>query len=114
MAVHVQGVADVYSDIITHLSLHTANGGTTGANELAGGDYTREVPVYGAPAGGIADLASAVTFGGPAVASDALYVGFWVGAVWQGSALLSDGGKTGFVAPDTLTLSSAPVVVTAP
>lgn len=95
---------------ITELSLHFTDGGATGTDELAGGSYTREVPSYvTAAAGGVDDLAASVIFGGPAAATNATHLGFRAGATWLGSVALAV-AKNGFVDPDTLTVSSAPIV----
>jgi hypothetical protein len=62
----------------THLSLHSANPGNTGANELTGGTpaYARKVPVWAAPVNGRRNLTAAQQFDVPAGSSVA-YVGFW-------------------------------------
>jgi len=99
---------------VTHLSLHSSDGSTTGANELAGGSYAREVPDYSdAAATGEDDLADPVTFGGPASPTNATHLGFWATSTWLGSVALAV-TKTGFVDPDTLTVTSAPIVAAVP
>ena len=44
------------------LSLHTAYPGTTGANEVTGGSYTREAATFGVAVGGERAMSPAVTF----------------------------------------------------
>lgn len=59
----------------THLSLHTGDPSTTGANELAGGSYARAALSWGSASSG-AVTASAVAFSVPASTTIA-YIGFW-------------------------------------
>lgn len=97
---------------VTELSLHTADGSTTGNNELAGGSYTREVPTYAAGSSdGEYDISGSVVFNGPAAPATATHLGFWDGAVWLGSVALAASKVLG--PGDTLTITSAPVVATA-
>ncbi|TDE02822.1 hypothetical protein [Jiangella asiatica] len=108
--------ADAVGAAVAQLSLHSADPGATGANELPlTGAYTREVPDYsGAAAGGVDDLAAPVTFGGPAVATNAGFLGFWAaGSVWLGGVALT-AAKPGFIDPDTLEVTSAPVQAAVP
>ena len=73
------------------LSLHTADGGTTGANEITG--YTRIVPAFNSAASGSASMSTVATFtitgatsGSPIVVT---HVGGWTsGSAWLGSAAL--------------------------
>lgn len=60
----INAAVDGAAATITHVSLHTADPGTTGANEATGGGYTREALVWGAAAGTEAD-ATQVTFDVP-------------------------------------------------
>lgn len=111
MAVQVSAVADVVGAAVSHLSLHSSDGGSTGADELTGGSYARQTPDYsGAASGGTDDLASSVVFGGPAAATSASHLGFWNSTTWLGSVALAT-TKGGFVDPDTLTVTSAPIQV---
>lgn len=109
--------ADAVGAAVAELSLHSADPGGTGASELpTTGSYTREVPDYsGSAAGGEDDLATPVTFGGPGVATDATHLGFWgsAGATWLGGVALTS-PKLGFVDPDTLEVTSAPIVAAVP
>ncbi|HLU76155.1 MAG TPA: hypothetical protein VKZ82_28515 [Nonomuraea sp.] len=94
---------------ITHLSLHTANGGSTGADELSGGGYARQAPTYAAPSGGIADLADPIEFGAPGTAATVTHVGFWDGSTWLGSRALIEPREVQPTDP-FIRLSVAPVV----
>lgn len=49
---------------VTHVSLHTASPGTTGANELTAGTagYARIAKTYGAASATVADIVSAAVF----------------------------------------------------
>src|SRR5690606_9777613 len=47
---------------VTHLSLHTGDPGTTGANEVTGGTYARVDRGYSAPTAGAGNITSAATF----------------------------------------------------
>lgn len=63
--------------LCTYLSLHTADPGTTGANEVAGGSYARQPITFGASAGGTAPSSNGQTFSNmPAVAGN-LWIGTW-------------------------------------
>lgn len=60
-----------------YASLHTADPGATGANELTGGSYERQPITFGAASGGVMSATNTQSFSGmPAVAGD-LYVGLW-------------------------------------
>lgn len=61
---------------IGHVSLHTADPGTTGANEVSGGDYTRLLPAFDPAAAGEMELAESVTFDVPG-GTTVSHVGFW-------------------------------------
>jgi hypothetical protein len=65
-------IATVYA------SLHTANPGATGTNEVTGGSpaYARKLLTFNAPATGSMALTSSVTFDVPAGTTVA-YVGLW-------------------------------------
>jgi hypothetical protein len=69
------------------MSLHTADPGTSGSNELAGGSYARQTISYGAAASGqIANIATATYTNLPA--GTVTHVGFWKsGQFCQGAAL---------------------------
>lgn len=94
---------------VTDLSLHSADGGTTGADELTGGSYARVAPSYDAPAAGTAALSGPVTFDGPGSLTTVTHVGFWDSTTWLGSAPLTESRGVG--PGDTLSLTAAPVKV---
>ena len=72
-----------------YLSLHTADPGTTGANELAGGSYARQAITFAAASGGSKASNDAQAFTGmPAVSGD-LWIGIWSAAT-AGTFLLGD------------------------
>jgi len=63
----------------THASLHTGSPGETGANEVAGGSYARQLVAaagWTAAAGGLSDNLNAITFGGMP-AGEVQAVGLW-------------------------------------
>ena len=72
----------------TQISLHTADPGTTGANEYAGAGYARVAAVaadWDAPATGVVTLNNDKAFTG--VALDPLtHFGIWAGATFVGDA----------------------------
>lgn len=77
------------------VSAHTADPGTTGANEVFGGSYARKSITWGSSSGGAIDSSNAPEIdipGGNTVA----YVGFWAHvsstaqAEWMGSYNVTD------------------------
>ncbi len=75
---------------ITQLSLHTADPGATGANEVTGGTpaYARKVANWSAAAAGDKTLSDEPIFDVPA--GTVAYVGFWdVSNVWRGSQIVT-------------------------
>lgn len=70
--------ADAVAGTCDQISLHDADPGGTGANELSGGSpaYARKAPSWSAAASGSASTASALVFDVPASATVA-YVGYW-------------------------------------
>lgn len=50
---------------ITHVSLHTADPGTTGANEVSGGSYARQAVTWGAAASGVKSSTADITWNVP-------------------------------------------------
>lgn len=72
-------IATKYGQDIAFFSLHSADPGTTGANELTGGapPYARKAPTWSAPAGGV--INSTVLFDVPTGAQVA-WVGGWSSA----------------------------------
>lgn len=60
----------------THVSLHTDDPGTTGADEVTGGSYARQAVTWGAASGGSKTNSSALTFSIPA-GTTITHVGLW-------------------------------------
>lgn len=52
--------------LITHVSLHTADPGGTGANEVTGGSYARKAVTWGAASGGVVAMSNDPVFDVPA------------------------------------------------
>ena len=71
------------------MSLHTADPGTTGANEVTGGSYARQQVAYGsASAGQIKNIATATFTNLPA--GTVTHAGFWKNSQFcQGAALIA-------------------------
>lgn len=85
------------------VSLHTADPGTTGASEVAGGTYARVAVTWGAASGGQVANSNALTINLPA-ATTAAYFGVWsassAGTYYIGGALspsVTTGGSAGVV-----------------
>lgn len=82
---------DAMVDIILDASLHTADPGGTGANEVTGGSYTRQAVAWdaaGATTPAVVEMTSPIVFQVPA-ANEINYVGLWSsGPVWQGAIQL--------------------------
>lgn len=94
---------------IDAISLHSADPGQNGANEIAGGApaYARKVPAWNAAANGQKTLNGALTFDVPAGATVA-HVGFWAGATFKGSSDVTDEAYTG---QGTFTVNSATLAI---
>lgn len=95
---------------VTHLSLHTGDPGRTGANEVAGGSYARQVVAYGPPSDGAGDITERVSVPVPA-GVEITHWGCWDGdtflfggAFANGQPYASDGiyhvDTAGYVATD--------------
>lgn len=85
---------------ITHISLHTADPGTTGANEVTGGEYARIAVVaadFDSANGGAVQLNNDKLFSGPAGTS-VPFCGFWndTDFVAGGAAADSEGATESF------------------
>lgn len=103
-------LADTLKGRFGLLSIHSADPGTTGANEVSGGTYARLAPSYGAAAAGTADLSASLTFNMPA-GSSAAYWGAWSadGLTFRGSRPLS--AVENFTDAGSYELTSAPATV---
>jgi len=60
----------------THVSLHTADPGANGANEVTGSPYTRELADWAAASGGTAVNDGAIVFDVPSLTTIA-FIGYW-------------------------------------
>ena len=63
--------------LIGFLSLHTADPGTTGANEVSGGSYARQAITFGAASGGTATSTNTQTFSAMPAVGGNLWIGTW-------------------------------------
>lgn len=102
---------DAATALLTFASLHSADPGATGANEITGGSpaYARKAVVYDPAAGGVAALDAAIEFDVPAGTTVA-YVGFWSassGGTWRGGDQLS--ASESFTGQGVYRLTAAPV-----
>lgn len=81
---------------VTHASLHSADPGSGGTNELSGGSpaYARLVPVFNAAVSASRALNANLVFDVPAGATVA-YVGYWETAVFLGSDPVTNESFTG-------------------
>lgn len=70
---------------ITHASLHTADPGTNGANEVTGGSYARQAVTMAAASGGTRSASNQPVFSVPA-ATTVAWIGLWNGSTFLGSA----------------------------
>jgi hypothetical protein len=73
-----------------YVSLHTGDPGNTGANEVTGGSYIRQLETFGAAASGALSNVTDITFENMPSCT-VTYVGFWdadTAGVFKGSAAL--------------------------
>lgn len=73
---------------ITQISLHTADPGTTGADEVAGGSYARQSVTWGAASGGAKASSNEMVFNVPS-GTTVTHVGGWDGATFRGGGALT-------------------------
>lgn len=90
--------------LVTHLSLHSGDPGTTGANEVTGGSpaYARKAVTWGAAASRQVDIASAVAFDVPA-STTAFWVGMWSAlsaGTYYGAIPVGGGARKWFSMPN--------------
>jgi hypothetical protein len=95
----------------THISLHTADPSTTGANEVSGGSYARKAISFAVASAGESDSDAVVTFAGMP-ACTVTHVGLWTALsggtyLWRGVLAVS---KT-LDAGDTIEFASGAVTV---
>ena len=65
-----------FTDLATHVSLHTADPSTNGANEVTGSPYTRELADWTPASGGTAVNDGAIVFDVPGSRTIA-FIGYW-------------------------------------
>lgn len=104
--------ADAVSGVVGFVSLHTADPGATGLNEVTGGApaYARKAITWAAAASGNADSSSAPVFDVPS-ATTITHVGFWsalTAGTFYGSADITD---EVFAGQGTYTLSDADITI---
>lgn len=99
MLTHISGLID-------DVSLHSADPGTTGTNELIGGSpaYARKTPTWDTAASGEMALDADIEFDIPA-SSTVAWVGFWDGATFMGKAELS--ASEAYASQGTYTLTTS-------
>jgi hypothetical protein len=86
-----------------YVSLHTADPGTTGASEVAGGTYARVAVSWNSPSGGAVTNSGALAINLPA-STTASYFGIW-SAITTGTYYIG-----GALSPSVTTGASAGVV----
>lgn len=105
--------ADGIGDVITHMSLHTADPGATGTNEVTGGGYARQTLNLDPAASGVAAAPSTLSFTGPASGA-ATHFGYWTaltGGTFKGGGALT--GDQAFNAAGAYDVTAATVTATA-
>lgn len=98
--------ATAYSVAQVYVSLHTANPGTTGANEATGGSYARQAGSWGAASGGSISNDTAINFTSMP-ASTITHVGLWTASsggtfLWGGALTVSRTLSAGATAQFTI------------
>lgn len=90
------------------VSLHSADPGTTGANELSGGSpaYARKTGALGAASSGVRTLTVSAVHDVPS-GSTVAYVGLWDGATFLGGFPVTSVGPYG--AQGTYQVDSSPI-----
>jgi len=72
------------------VSLHTGDPGTTGDNEVSGGDYTRAQASWSSASGGLAGITQNLVFQVPA-GNEVTHLGMWDSSTgWTASAELNE------------------------
>lgn len=87
----LNSMADHLGTLATHVSLHTADPGTTGASEVTGGTYARQLVAWDAAANGDLSLQGTETFNVPAGVT-VTHFGLWsaaTGGTFRGGGALS-------------------------
>ncbi|ORA24885.1 hypothetical protein [Mycobacterium aquaticum] len=88
-----QAVANYVGTLGADISLHGADPGTTGANEIAGGGYARKTTAWGAAAivGGNAVITGSTVQFDVEAGDAALWYGVWNGATFRYGRPLTPG-----------------------
>lgn len=86
----LNAAADGAVATITHVSLHTGDPSTTGANEVTGGTppYARQAVTFDAAVGGATASSATLTFDIPA-GTTVSHWGTWASATWRGGGTVS-------------------------
>lgn len=98
---------------ISHVSIHTADPGGTGANEVSGGGYARQAVTWAAASGGSRSATATLSFSA-AGSTAAGFCGLWTaltGGTWYGGN--ANTGDTAFNAAGDYDLTSLSVAVAA-
>jgi hypothetical protein len=105
--------ADATAALITHISLHSADPGATGTDEVTGGGYARIAPDYATTpaAAGVTDLEAPLDFSTPA-SQTVSHIGYWATSVWLGGFARTSGDAAANAAGE-YTVSSAPITAAA-
>lgn len=104
----LDSMADHLAGLITHVSLHTADPGTTGASESTA---ARQPVTWGSAAGGDIAATAALEFTGGTASGPVTHVGFWsaaTGGTFHGSQTTT--GDSTFSSTGTVTLTALSVL----
>jgi hypothetical protein len=99
---------DDLDTLATHASLHTADPGTTGASEVAGGSYARVAITWAAASGGSKALTGTAVFQVPA-ATTVTHAGTWSASsagTFRGGAALDSSQAYSTAGQLTVTLTA--------
>ena len=99
----LQALGNHLATLITHVSLHTANPGTTGTNVTTA---SRQPVTWSVDADGDLTATAALNFTGGAAGGPVTYIGFWsasTGGTFRGSQILT--GDTTFNAAGEYTVT---------
>jgi hypothetical protein len=99
--------ADATAALVTSVSLHSADPGTTGTDEVTGGGYTRLAPTYDSATGGVADLNAGLDFATPADQTVS-HIGLWATATFLGGFARTSGDAAANAAGE-YTVATAPI-----
>lgn len=107
------GLTGIFATLTNYyLSLHTADPGTTGANEVTGGSYARQAIQFAAPSAGTQSSNTSQSFTNmPAEPTGVPYCGVWTAAsggtfLWGG---LVSGGSGAITGGSTVAVASGGV-----